>query len=85
MALDLLGAPASSSADERTFSKGGQVLNNERFNSLDDLAEGHQCLKSWSDEGLIWQQGESDGEEEQDDTSPPPSPLLAPRSPIRLE
>ena len=30
MAFDLLGAPASSSAEERTFSKAGHSLNDER-------------------------------------------------------
>ena len=54
MAFDLLGAPASSSADERTFSKAGHSLNNERFNTLDDLAEAVQCPKSWMDEGIIY-------------------------------
>jgi hypothetical protein len=77
MALDLLGAPASSSADERTFSKGGIVLNDERFNTLDDLAEGHQCLKSWTDEGLIWQEMESEDEQ----NTPPHSSLPAPPRP----
>ena len=79
MAFDLLGAPASSSADERTFSKGGNVFNDERFNTLDDLAEGHQCLKSWSDEGLIWQETDSDGSDDEGDAPPafslPPTPL----------
>jgi hypothetical protein len=55
MAFDLLGTPASSSADERTFSKAGEVLDKSRFSTLDDLAEANQCLKSWCNEGLIWQ------------------------------
>ena len=55
MALDLLAAPASSAADERTFSKAGQVLNEGRYNTLADLAEANQCCKSWCSEGLIWQ------------------------------
>ena len=54
MAMDLLGAPASSSADERTFSKAGEVLDESRYNTLADLAEANQCLKSWSSEELIW-------------------------------
>jgi hypothetical protein len=55
MAMDLLATPASSSADERTFSKAGEVLDESRYNTLADLAEANQCLKSWTDEGLIWQ------------------------------
>lgn len=39
MAMDLLAAPANSAADERTFSKAGQVLNESRYNTLVDLAE----------------------------------------------
>ena len=86
MAFDLLGTPASSSADERTFSKGGQVLNEERFNTKDDLAESHQCLKSWEDEGLIWQVNESDSETSEDETPPPPdTPPAAPTSPIDID
>jgi hypothetical protein len=54
MAWDLLGTPASSSADERTFSKAGQVLDESRYSILADLAEANQCLKSWGDEELIW-------------------------------
>ena len=59
MAMDLLATPASSSADERTFSKAGQVLEEGRYNTLADLAEANQCLKNWCDEGLIWQHQES--------------------------
>ena len=58
MAMDLLAAPASSAADERTFSKAGQVLNESRYNTLADLAEANQCCKSWCSEGLIWQHQE---------------------------
>jgi len=46
MAFDHLAAPASSSADERVFSKAGNVINEERWHMLDDLAEALQCLKS---------------------------------------
>ena len=53
MAFDLLAAPASSSADERAFSKAGHVLDKEHYSTLDDLAEAHQCLKSAHREGII--------------------------------
>ncbi|TKA54703.1 hypothetical protein B0A49_13065 [Cryomyces minteri] len=53
MAFDLLATPASSAADERQFSKAGHVLNEERFNTLDDLAEAYQCLKSWYEQDLV--------------------------------
>jgi len=55
MAFDLLAAPASSSADERQFSQAHWTLNKERFNTKDDLAEANQCLKSWINEGIIYQ------------------------------
>ena len=55
IALDLLVALASSSVDERQFSKADQTLNKERFNTKSDSAEANQCLKSWIDEGLIYQ------------------------------
>ena len=54
MAFDLLGAPASSSADERQFSQADWTLNKERFSTKDDLAEANQCLKSWISEELIY-------------------------------
>lgn len=44
LAFDLLAAPASSSADERVFSEAGHVLDDEHFNTLDDLAESYQLL-----------------------------------------
>ena len=53
MAFDLLAAPASSAADERLFSKAQHVLNEDRFNTLDDLAESTQCLKNWFEQGLL--------------------------------
>jgi hypothetical protein len=52
MAFDLLAAPASSSADERQFSMAGHVLDEEHFNTLDDLAEAYQCLKSAYSENI---------------------------------
>jgi hypothetical protein len=38
MAFDLLATPASSAADKLIFSLMGLVLNEERFNTNDDLA-----------------------------------------------
>ena len=52
MAFDLLATPASSSADERIFSQAGHVLDEEHFNTKDDLAEAQQCLKSIFNEGI---------------------------------
>lgn len=46
MAYDLFAAPASTAADERQFSMAGHVLDEEHWNTKDDLAEAHQCLKS---------------------------------------
>lgn len=39
IAFDLLAALASSATDEQLFSKAQHVLNKDRFNTLDDLAE----------------------------------------------
>lgn len=52
IAFDLLATPASSSADERIFSQAGHVLDEEHFNTKDDLAEAQQCLKSTFDKGI---------------------------------
>jgi hypothetical protein len=52
IAFDHLAAPASSAADERQFSMADNVLNSEHYNTLDDLAEAHQCLKSAFTEGI---------------------------------
>jgi len=46
IAFDILAALASSSADERIFSKAGNVINKERWHMKDDLAAAVQCLKS---------------------------------------
>lgn len=54
MAFDLLGTPASSSADERSFSKADWTLNKERYNTKDDLAEANQCVKSWIEEEIVY-------------------------------
>lgn len=52
------------------------MLKKERFYSQDDLAESHQCLKSWN-EDLIWSMAESDSETSDDNLPPsldaPPS------------
>jgi hypothetical protein len=47
MAFDLLAALASSDVDERVASMADNVLNRQRSNTQDDLAEATQCLKSW--------------------------------------
>ena len=52
LALDLLAAPASSSADERQFSMAGHVLDEDHWQTLDDLAEAYQCVKSAYMEGI---------------------------------
>lgn len=74
MASDLLAAPASSAADERLFSKAQNVLN-ERFNTLDDLAESTQCLKNWLEQGLLdslnLRYQETEDRSEQDSVPPP--------------
>ena len=57
MAYDLLATPASSTAEERAFSKADRTINMERYNTNDDLAETNQCLKSWISEGMIYQLG----------------------------
>jgi hypothetical protein len=48
-----LAAPASTAADERLFSIIGNVVNEERPHTKQDLAEAEQCLRSWYAEGLI--------------------------------
>lgn len=53
LAFEVLAAPASSSADERIFSTAGDVVNEERPQTLEELAEAYQGLRSWYSEGLI--------------------------------
>jgi hypothetical protein len=53
LAFTLLAAPASTSADERLFSKAGNVVNEQRPHTQQELAETVQCLRSWHHEGLI--------------------------------
>lgn len=78
MAFDHLAAPASSSADERVFSKAGNVINEERWHMLDDLAEALQCLKSWHEQGLLDDNATSEAVEACERaaaaTTPPPPP-----------
>lgn len=62
MALDLLAAPASSSADERTFSKAGHVLDGDCWHTKDDLAQAEQCLRSAIDEGIEFNYVDSDSD-----------------------
>lgn len=54
MAFDLLTTPASSSLDERTFSKADWSVNNKRYSTEASFIEYNQCLKNWIDEGLIY-------------------------------
>jgi len=53
MAFDHLAAPASSSADERTFSSAGHVLDEDHWHTSDELAEAYQLLKSWYHQDLL--------------------------------
>ena len=53
LAFTLLAALASTSADERLFSITGNVVNEERPHTQQELAERVQCLRSWDHEGLI--------------------------------
>lgn len=62
MAFDLLAAPASSSADERTFSKAGRVLDGDRWHTKDDLAQAEQCLRSAIDDGIEFHYVDGDGD-----------------------
>ena len=53
LAFELFACPASSAADERTFSIAGNVLNEDRHNTQEALAEAYQGLRSWFAENLI--------------------------------
>jgi hypothetical protein len=53
LAFEVLAAPASSSADERIFSMAEDVVNDERPNTMEELAEAYQGLRSWYSEGLL--------------------------------
>jgi hypothetical protein len=53
LAFTLLAAPAATAAVERLFSIAGNLVNEERPLTKQDLAESRQCLRSWHAEGLI--------------------------------
>jgi hypothetical protein len=53
LAFTSLAAPASTAADERLFSIAGNVVNEERPHTKQQLAESVQCLRSWHAEALI--------------------------------
>ncbi|KAM0707268.1 hypothetical protein Q7P35_006600 [Cladosporium inversicolor] len=53
LAFTTLAAPASTAADERLFSIAGNVVNEQRPHTQQELAECSQCLRSWYHEGLI--------------------------------
>jgi hypothetical protein len=53
LAFEVLAAPSSSCADERIFSMAGDVVNDERPNTMEELAEAYQGLRSWYSEGLL--------------------------------
>jgi hypothetical protein len=53
LALTLLAAPASTAADERLFSTSGNVVNEQRPRTQQELAQAVQCLRSWHSEGLV--------------------------------
>ena len=53
LAFEIFACPASSAADERTFSLAGNVLNESRHNTQEELAEAYQGLRSWFAEDLI--------------------------------
>ena len=53
LAFAIFACPASSAADERTFSIAGNVLSEDRHNTQEELAEAYQGLRSWFAEGLI--------------------------------
>ncbi|KAM0708529.1 hypothetical protein Q7P35_005181 [Cladosporium inversicolor] len=53
LAFEIFACPASSAADERVFSLAGNVLNDARHNTQEELAEAYQGLRSWFAEELI--------------------------------
>ena len=53
LAFEIFAYPASSATDERVFSLAGNVLNDTRHNTQEELAEAYQGLRSWFAEELI--------------------------------
>ena len=53
LAFTSLAAPASTATDERLFSFAGNVVNEERPHTTQELAEKSQCLRSWHHEEII--------------------------------
>ena len=53
LAFAMLAAPASTAANERPFSMAGNVVNEERPYTQQQLAEHVQCIRSWHFEKLI--------------------------------
>jgi hypothetical protein len=53
MAMDLLAAPATTAADERVFSQGDDIVNNERPRLSEEMAEQQVCLRSWIAGGMV--------------------------------
>lgn len=53
IAMDHLAVPATTAEDEREFSKGDDVINNDRARLGEDTAEAIQCLRSWIGNELI--------------------------------
>ena len=53
LAFDLLAIPCTSAECERSFSKAGHVLDEDRPRTQADLAEGTQCLRAWISAGLV--------------------------------
>ena len=49
----MFATPASSAADERSFSMADHTVNQERPRTLVELANINMTLKSWYDEDLI--------------------------------
>ncbi|KAM0698007.1 hypothetical protein Q7P36_002861 [Cladosporium allicinum] len=56
LAFNLLAAPASTVADERLFSMTGNVVNEQRPHTQQQIAESVQCLRSWHAEALLHKQ-----------------------------
>jgi hypothetical protein len=53
LAFEFLVIPASAAAKERTFSIAGNSVNNDRPQTLYELAEAQQLLRSWYNEGIV--------------------------------